>query len=397
MYRRLTPARRSVPGASLRRFAARKNRGFRVHSPARLRFDSAMELTFRPFGLNLARRWTIASRTGPGGGPGTDEFPVVLVRLRDADGTEGLGESAPSNRYAENTSTVQAFLRRVDPARLSFADVPGSLAYLDALSPGDAAAKCALDVALLDGAARRAGRLLHDHLGLGFREGCHLTLFSIALDTPDVIRRKTEEAAAYPVLKLKLGGDTDRENLAALRAAAPAKPVRVDANEAWKAREEALRQLEWLAGDGHVQFVEQPMPAALPRADWEWLKARSPLPLMADESYRTEADLPAVRGCFHAVNVKLVKTGGVTRGLAALRAARSAGLQTMLGCMIETSVLIAAAAHLAELTDFLDLDGNLLITNDPFHGPTADRGVVSFAAARGRTGLGVTARGTGPF
>lgn len=356
-----------------------------------------MDLTFHRFDLQLTHRWAIASRTGPGGGPGTDSFAVVLLRLTAPDGTEGFGESAPSNRYGETVDTVQAFLSRVDPRRLSFADVPGSMTYLDTLGPGDPAAKCALNTALLDGAARRAGQPLHTWLGLPFAEGRHLTSFSIGIDRPEIIRQKVLEAANRPVLKLKLGSVDDAENLAALRAVAPTRRVRVDANEAWKTREEALAKLEWLAGDGHIEFVEQPMPASQPRTDWEWLYQRSPLPIMADESYRTAADLPNVVGCFHAVNVKLVKTGGPGPGLEALRAARNAGLKTMLGCMIESSVLIAAAAHLAHWTDYLDLDGNLLITNDPFRGPTAEGSILSFAGAPTRTGLCVVPRTGNPF
>ncbi len=352
-----------------------------------------MELTFRRFGLRLAHRWTIASRTGPGGGPGTDEFPVVLVRFRDAHGAEGWGESAPSDRYEETVDTVESFLDRVDPRRLSFADVTGSMAYLDTLSAGEPAAKCALNTALLDGAARISGQPLHRFLGLGFAEDRHVTSFSIGIDTPERIRSKVRDAAQCPILKLKVGSFDDTDNLAALRAEAPVKPVRVDANEAWKTREEALSRLEWLAADGHIEFVEQPMPAALPREDWVWLRERSPLPIMADESYRSAADLPAVLGCFHAVNVKLVKTGGPGPALEALRAARNAGLKTMLGCMIETSVLIAAAAHLAELTDYLDLDGNLLVNNDPFRGPTAGGCVLGFRDAPAKTGLCVAAAG----
>lgn len=353
-----------------------------------------MELAYRRFGLRLARRWAIASRTGPGGGPGTMEFPVVLVCLRDSDGTEGFGESAPSSRYHETPDSVEQFLARVDPARLSFRDVEQSLAYLDSLSSGDLAAKCAIHIALLDGASRLANQPLHTYLGLGFTEGKHVTCFSIGIDTPEVIHTKVIEAADYPILKLKLGSHSDRDNLAALRAAAPKKLLRVDANEAWKTKEQALSELTWLACDAGVEFVEQPMPASMPREDWCWLKERSPLPIMADESYRGIEDLAAVSGCFHAVNVKLVKTGGVLTALAALRAARDLGLKTMLGCMIETSVLIAAAAHLAELTDYLDLDGNLLITNDPFRGPTASKGRLSFAAAPTQIGLGV-ARASG--
>ena len=135
------------------------------------------------------------------------------------------------------------------------------------------------------------------------------------------------------------------------------------------------------------------MPASTPREDREWLFQRSPLRLMADESYRTAGDLPNVQGCFHAVNVKLVKTGGITGAHEALRAAREAGLETMLGCMIESSVLIAAAAHLAELTNYLDLDGNLLIRDDPYAGPTAVGGMLSFRAAPARIGLQVVKRG----
>jgi len=178
-----------------------------------------------------------------------------------------------------------------------------------------------------------------------------------------------------------------------LRAAAPDKTVRVDANEAWKTRDVALRELEWLAEDGRIEFVEQPMPASTPREDREWLFQRSPLRLMADESYRTAADLPEVKGCFHAVNVKLVKTGGITGAHEALRAAREAGLETMLGCMIESSVLIAAAAHLAELTNYLDLDGNLLSRDEPYSGPTAVGGILSFRGAPSRIGLQVVKRG----
>lgn len=339
----------------------------------------------------MARRWAIASRTGPGGGPGTDEFPVVLVRLRDSDGVEGFGESAPSTRYIENVDSVERFLSRVDPARLSFDDIEASRAYLESVADGEPAAKCAVEVALTDGAARKAGKPVHALFGLPFTEGRHVTSFSIGLDSPEVIHQKVLEAAHYPVLKLKLGSHSDRENLAALRAAAPTKRVRVDANEAWKTREDALKNLEWLAGDPHVEFVEQPMPASVSHEDRAWLKQRSPLALMADESYRHAGDLPAVRETFHAVNVKLVKTGGIRAGHAALRAARDAGLKTMLGCMIETSVLISAAAHLADLTDYLDLDGNLLITNDPFRGPTAREGRLSFAEAPAPHGLRVAA------
>jgi L-alanine-DL-glutamate epimerase-like enolase superfamily enzyme len=351
-----------------------------------------MKISFRQLDLELAHRWAIARSVQPGGSGGTDVYKVIFVELTGEDGTTGLGEAAPSARYEENADSTLAFLEQVDPRRLSFSDVPECMSYLDGIAPKNFAAKCAVNIALLDGAARQAGKAVYDHLGLGFTENKHVTSFSIGIDKPGVIRQKVLEAGSYPVLKLKVGGPDDEQNLAALREAAPKKPVRVDANEAWKTRDEALKRIEWLAADGHIQFVEQPMPATADPKDLVWLKTRAPLPIMADESYLSAKDLDRCAECYHAVNVKLVKTGGISAAFEALRAARKAGLKTMIGCMIESSVLITAGAHLAELADYLDIDGNLLITNDPYLGATAERGVVSFAQAPGKTGLRVTAK-----
>ena len=200
------------------------------------------------------------------------------------------------------------------------------------------------------------------------------------------------EAAQYPVLKLKVGAPDDRQNMLALREAAPTKTVRVDGNEGWKTKEEALDNIEWFAKDGHVEYVEQPMPRSTDPKDLRWLKERSPLPPFADESYIHVTDLDQCLDCFHGVNVKLVKTGGITPAFEALTAARKAGLKTMIGCMIESSVLITAAAHLAELANHLDIDGNLLIANDPYIGSTAENGVVSFAHTPEKLGLRVRER-----
>ena len=345
-----------------------------------------MKLKFWAVELQLAHPWMIASRRG------SNPHQVILVELTDADGVVGLGEAAPSRVYEETPAGVMAFCEQVDAGKLSFADVPGSMSYLFAVAPGQMAIKCAFNIALLDGAAKRARKPLYDFLGLGFRENHHVTSFSIGIDTPEIIRKKVIAAEKYPVLKLKVGDARDRENLAALREVAPTKPVRVDANEAWKTKEQALEMIAWCAKDGHIQFIEQPMPRDTSAKDMRWLKERSPLPLFADESYHTAKDLAYCAECFHGVNVKLVKTGGVSIAYEALQAARKAGLKTMLGCMIETSVLISAAAHLAELTDYLDIDGNLLITNDPYLGVTAEKGMLSFANAPEKIGLRVTKR-----
>ncbi len=349
-----------------------------------------MKLTFRRFGLRLSRPWVIS--TGLGGDGGDNPAGVMFVEISDGDGRSGLGEGAPSARYKESIETVETFLRKIDPGRLSFQDIPGGLQYLETIAPGDHTAKCAVTLALLDGAAKAARQPIYEYLKLGFSEQRHVTSFSIGLDRPEVIRDKVREAARFPVLKLKVGSPADSANFAALREVAPAKPVRVDANEAWRTREEALRNIEWLHRDGSVQFVEQPMPATTRLQDWVWLKERSPLPIFGDESYHHASEAETAAKCFHGVNVKLVKSGGISGAYDALRAARQAGLKTMIGCMIESSVLISAAAHLAALADYLDIDGNLLITNDPYRGATAQEGVISFASAAEKFGLRVQAR-----
>ena len=318
---------------------------------------------------------------------GVREFPVALLELMDADGVTGLGECAPSSRYGESVTSGLEFFAKLDAKKLSFEDLASSMSYVESLATGQFAAKGAVNVALLDGAARKTKKPLHDFLGLKFEERRHVTSFSIGIDRPKVIREKTLAAANYPILKLKVGVPEDKVNFTALREAAPGKRVRVDANEGWQTKEHALEMIEWLARDGHVEFVEQPMPADSPPEDLAWLKRRSPLPLFADESYLSAQDIAGCAEAFHGVCVKLSKSGGVSHSVDALRAARNAGLATMLGCMIETSVLISAAAHLAALADHLDLDGNLLITNDPFAGATAENGVMSFASAPEPYGL----------
>jgi L-alanine-DL-glutamate epimerase-like enolase superfamily enzyme len=345
-----------------------------------------MKLDLRLHDLRLKDPWRIASTEG------SSTHQVVICELTDAEGATGIGEAAPSGLYGEYPQEVLEFCRRIDTSILSFGDVAGSMARIEKLPGIPVAARCGLNIALLDGAATLSAKPVSDFLGLRFRDGQYFTSFSIGLDEPEVIRQKVQSAASYPVLKLKLGSTRDLECLEALRSVAQKKPVRVDANGAWKTKEQALKQIEWLAQDTRIEFVEQPMPRGTGVADLEWLKARSPLPLFADESCHSAHDVPTCAQGYHGVNVKLAKTGGISRALETLHAARKAGLKTMIGCMIETSVLISAAAQLAELADYLDLDGNLLITNDPYLGVTAEQGILSFANATSRTGLRVSPR-----
>jgi L-alanine-DL-glutamate epimerase-like enolase superfamily enzyme len=345
-----------------------------------------MHLRHWRFDLQLTHEWAISSDQGAGG---KVLYPVVFVELRDDQGRIGIGEASPSSQYQETHETVRAFLDQIDPRRLSFDDVPGSMAYLESVSAGRYPAKCAINIALLDGLAKSLKQPIHEFLGLSFTENRHVSSFTIGLDTPEKIEAKTREAAEYGILKMKVGSPRDRENFAALRRAAPGKRVRVDANAGWTTKELALSQIEWLAQDGAVEFIEQPMPASTPVADLEWLKERSPLPLFGDESYQSAADADHCARCYHGINVKLVKTGGITHAKLALEAARDRGLQTMIGCMIESSVLITAGAHLAALADHLDLDGNVLIRNDPFRGVLNVGGLLSFAGIESPWGLGI--------
>jgi L-alanine-DL-glutamate epimerase-like enolase superfamily enzyme len=346
-----------------------------------------MHLRHWRFDLQLTHEWAISSDQGSGG---KVIYPVVFVELRDDQGRVGIGEGSPSSQYKESHETVGAFLSAIDPNRLSFDDIAGSMAYLETVSAGRYPAKCAVNIALLDGISKAAGKPLHQFLGLSFTENRHVSSFTIGLDSPEKIEAKTREAAPYGILKMKVGSPRDRENFAALRRAAPGKRVRVDANAGWSSKETALAHIEWLAQDGRVEFVEQPMPPTTPESDLLWLKERSPLPLFGDESYQSAADAAHCARCYHGVNVKLVKTGGVTGAKLALEAARARGLQTMIGCMIESSVLITAGAHLAALADHLDLDGNVLIRNDPYRGALNHGGTLSFAGLENQPGLGIS-------
>lgn len=342
-----------------------------------------VKLILKQHKLQLASTWKIAR------GRETHSVTAIIVILEDENHLVGIGEAAPISRYNESVTTVEAFISKIDPERLDFNNLAQSQDYLESLAPGNMAAKCALNIALHDGAAKLAQQPIYDFLGLGFREQHHVTSFSIGIGPAQSIRDKTLDANDFSILKLKLGVPEDAAIFQALRQAAPKKKVRIDANEGWKTKEQALESILWLAKQGRVEFVEQPMPAQSTRNDWHWLKERSPLPIFADESFLTAADAEWCADCFHGVNVKLVKSGGISGAVESLRTARKYGLRTMIGCMLETSVLITAAAHLAELADFLDLDGNLLVTNDPYLGVQINAGVLSFADAPGTVGLRV--------
>lgn len=337
------------------------------------------ELRCRPYTLELRNRFTLAnsSRT---------TTPTLLVEL-EQDGVVGRGEAAMPPYLGETHASAQAFLQRIDLALLAdpFA-TDRALTAVDARSPRDTAAKAAFDLALHDWQGKRLGEPHWRRLGLDPSQ-TPPTSFTLGIDDPDVLAERAADAAdTFRALKIKLGGDRDRDMVTAIRRATDA-PLRVDVNQGWRDREAALREARWLADRG-VELLEQPMPAEQ-REDLAWLRARSPLPVYADEGAQRLADVGGACGVYDGVNVKLMKCTGLREALAMIREARRLDLKVMLGCMTETSCAIAGAAQLASLCDVVDLDGALLVGNDPFEPmPLVDGRVLP----NDEPGLGVTPR-----
>lgn len=288
------------------------------------------------------------------------------------NGIEGVGEGAPIVGYKESAESARGAVDSVLPLLNSCdpAQFKKVMLQVGARVPGEWAAKSAIDIALMDWMGKRFGIPLYEYFGLD-PDDAPITSFSIGIDKPDVVRAKVREAEEYPVLKIKVGLDTDEEMVATVRSVTQ-KPLRVDANQGWTDREAAARKIEWLSKQG-VQFVEQPMPADRIE-DLHWLRQRSSLPLMADESCRHPEDIPKLVGIFDALNIKLDKAGGMGVAYEMIQMARALGFKTMLGSMVSSSCAITAAAHLSPLTDYADLDGNLLVANDPYRGATVENG-----------------------
>ena len=314
--------------------------------------------------LRLRHTWTTTMSS-------SSERRNVFVR-HTRDGITGVGEGAPIVRYGENA--YQA--RDAVDSLISTLGHENPLAYVDYLHEafrrltGQYAARAAIDISTMDWVGQKHGIPLYRLFGLDPAKA-PVTTFSIGIDKPEVVRQKVREAESFPLLKIKVGLDSDEEMIDAVRSETK-KPLRVDANEGWKDKDEALRKIRWLESQG-VEIVEQPMPAEM-LEETRWLRGRVNVPLMADEACRSIQDIPKLAEAYDAVNVKLSKSGGMCEAFRMLQLARAYGMKTMLGCMIESSVGITAAAHLSPIADWADLDGNLLIANDPYHGVTVDQG-----------------------
>jgi L-alanine-DL-glutamate epimerase-like enolase superfamily enzyme len=318
----------------------------------------------------------------------TNGYERAWVRLVDSDGVEGWGEADPSSFYGENLETVLDTFRRLalhlpqDPFDLETAE-----RRWEQIVPKNAAARAAFSAALHDLVGKRLGLPLWRLWGLDPKKA-PLSSFTIGLDTTEKIREKVREAKAYPILKIKLGTDRDEAILKTIRDATD-KPIRVDANAGWTVTR--AKQMIPVLKEYGVEFLEQP----LAPEDLEGLgevrraAAKHDLPVVVDESCLVAADIPRLAGRVDGINLKLAKCGSLREALRMIATARAHGMLVMVGCMIETSLGITAAAHFTPLVDAADLDGAALTVDDPFTGATIDGGQIRLPT---EPGLGVRRR-----
>ena len=338
--------------------------------------DGHLHLRFFPYELKLRHTFTVAtySRT---------TTPDVQVEL-SYDGLTGYGEASMPQYLGQSVATVSAFLSKVNMEQ--FTDpfqMEDILSYIDSLSPGDTAAKAAVDIALHDLVGKIMGQPWYKIWGLDAKKAPSTT-FTIGIDTPEVVRQKTEECAAkFNILKVKLGRDNDKDMINTIRSVTKL-PIAVDVNQGWKDKHKALDMINWLHEQGIV-MVEQPMPKEQQK-DIAWLTERSPLPIFADEAIQRLSDIRRVEDAYTGINIKLMKCTGMREAWKMLNYARARGLKVMVGCMTETSCAVSAAAQLSPAVDFADLDGNLLIANDRFTGMQVVDGKITLPD---RPGIGV--------
>lgn len=340
------------------------------------------ELTWNIIPLQLREVFTISRGS-------KSEVRNVFIRL-SKDGITGFGEAGPNTRYDETTEKVIQYLESLPPG--FFDDIEKAIELPQKLDKWDQSqsresvqsAKAAIEMAWLDWWAKLQNKSLWKLWGNESPIG-PVTSFTIGLDTPANMQDKIKKAAQYPIYKIKLGTDHDREIIEAIREVTD-KPLRVDANEGWKTIEQAKKEIEFLS-DKNIELVEQPMPSSELKVMKE-LKSWSPLPLAADESFIGDENLEEIAEAFDIINIKLMKIGSLVKAREVIQKAKSLGLKVMIGCMIESSLANAAGTLLALQADYADLDGHLLINNDPFEGLKIDKEAKIMLS--GKAGFGVS-------
>lgn len=337
-----------------------------------------MVLTFRPYDAQMRHVFTIAnsSRT---------TTPIVLTEI-EWDGVVGYGEAALPPYLGETQNSVIDFLKKVDLSRFNSPfQIQDIMAYVDSIAINNTAAKAAVDIALHDIVGKIMGQPWWKIWGFN-PETTPNTSFTVGLDTEEVVKEKTREASPYKVIKVKLGRDekTDKMMVNTIRSVTDT-IICVDANQGWKDKHYALDMIHWL-NEKNVNMIEQPMPKLL-LDEAAWVTENSPLPVIADEACQRLTDIPKLKGAYHGINIKLMKCTGMREAREMISLAKALHMRLMIGCMTETSCAISAAAQLAPETEWADLDGNLLISNDVYKGMLIVNGKITL---NDLPGIGIT-------
>lgn len=332
-------------------------------------------LRYRPYTLELRHVFTVASFS-------RSTTPVVLTEL-EYDGIIGYGEASMPPYLGESQESVINFLSKLDLSAFSSPfETAEILSYVDQVDNKNTAAKAALDIALHDLLGKIMQQPFYKIWGLN-SDLIPATSYTIGIDTEDMIRKKVEEAQQFKILKVKLGLDTDKMIIDTIRSVTDV-PLCADVNQGWKNKEEALEMANWLH-ERNVVFLEQPMPKEMIDEN-AWLTEHSPIPTIADEGCQRLADVTALQGVYTGINIKLMKCTGMREAKQMAELARALDMKVMLGCMTETSCAISAAAQLAPLVDWADLDGALLIGNDIYEGMYVENGLCKLPD---RPGIGI--------
>jgi len=316
-----------------------------------------LQFSFVPFDLQLKHTFTLAnsSRT---------HTPVMLTKI-EFDGYVGYGEASMPPYLGESVETAANFYQSINLTQFNNPFlIEEILQYVDGVLPGNCAAKASVDIALHDLVGKMIGQPWHKIWRFDPADTPN-TSFTIGIDTPEIIRKKVAEASPYKILKVKLGQESDKEIIETIRSVTNA-PICVDVNQGWTDKYLALDMAFWLKERG-VVFIEQPM-SKTAIEDIAWLTEKSPLPIIADEAVQRLDDVARVKGIYSGINIKLMKSTGMLEAHRMLTLARTLDMNVMIGCMTETSCAVSAAAQLAPQCDWADLDGNLLIINDPYSG-----------------------------
>jgi L-alanine-DL-glutamate epimerase-like enolase superfamily enzyme len=323
-----------------------------------------LNLSWYPYSLELKHTFTISNNS-------RTTTPTVLVEL-EYEGMTGYGEASLPPYMKETQKSVQSFLAKIDLSSFDDkTDLNAILSGIDNLFPDNNAAKASIDIAFHDLVGKIKKLPVYKMYEIPKREV--LTSYTIGIDSTEMLMLKLKEAEKFSYIKAKLGTDNDRKIINTIRTVTD-KPIYADINQGWKNREEAL-ELTLSLYENNVLLIEQPFRKSNFK-DTAWLTARSPIPIIADEAVQRLSDLDKIKNAYSGINIKLMKCTGISEAYKMIIRARQLNLKVMLGCMTETSCAISAAAHLSSLADWVDLDGNILITNDKFDGVKATNGKI---------------------